>query len=127
MSKLTIKMEMPSLEDIKKLSMRKFIAGQNILTEECKKFSDKYTPKSPAINLMREFEWDKDTKTGAVIGWTYLVPYANRQWHGLTEEGEPFNYSKDVNPQAQSRWTEKAAIEHRPEIMAAVIKAIKNG
>jgi len=126
MSKLTIKIEMPSLEDIKKLSMRKFIAGQNILTAECKKASDFYTPMHSG-DLKNAFEYDKDASTGAIDGWTYLMPYANRQWHGLTEDGQPFNYSTDTNPQAQSRWTEKAAIEHRPKIMAAVIKAVKDG
>lgn len=35
-------------------------------------------------------------------------PYANYQYQGISKSGKPLNYSKDVNPNAQSHWFEVA-------------------
>ena len=35
---------------------------------------------------------------------TYNQKYARYQWEGVSSKGRPLNYSKDVNPFAQSHW-----------------------
>ncbi len=52
-------------------------------------------------SFIDESELDK-----LVVSLVYDTPYARRQYYGLTEEGVPFNYRTDKNPNAQSRWLE---------------------
>lgn len=41
-----------------------------------------------------------------VISWR--VPYARRMYEGKSKSGKPFKYGKQSNPNAQSKWFEKA-------------------
>lgn len=120
---LKIEMSLPDINEIKKRNLKKWIDMQNVLTLECKKAADFYTPMQSG-DLKNNFEYDKDIKTGAFVGWVYKMVYATRQWFGLTEAGQPFNYSKDANPQAQSRWTEKAIVEKKKEIWDKIMAVL---
>lgn len=42
----------------------------------------------------------------AVVSWN--VPYAGKMYHGKTKSGKAIRYSKHPNPNAQSKWFEKA-------------------
>lgn len=42
----------------------------------------------------------------AVVSWN--VPYARKMYHGKTKSGKAIRYSKKPNPNAQSKWFEKA-------------------
>lgn len=121
---------------------RKIINAQTALTEECKKKSDFYTPMQQGT-LKNNYEYTKNAD-GAIDGWTYRVPYARRQWFGMTEQriakrtnnkkgekkGQPvaargFNYDKTANPNARSRWTEHAANIYREAIIKAVVAVLE--
>lgn len=122
---------------------RTHASAQNLFTAECKKAADVFTPMYEG-NLKHNFEWLTDGNL--IIGWSYIEPYARRQWYGMTKErvakrnnrklGEtkgqmvaarPFNYSRDRNPNARARWTEHAANTNGRQIINAVIKAVEDG
>lgn len=97
-------------------------AGQRTLTIEAKKAADVYTPLQEG-NLRDNFEYTLNER-GIPDGWTYRAPYAWRQWNGLTKDGRPFNYSKDRNREACSRWGERGAVDMAEDIAKAVREAL---
>ena len=111
------------LAEIRKLIRAKMDTAQEILTLECKKHADKYTPMDTG-NLRDVFQYTVN-KSGAKDGWFYKVPYAWRQWRGVTETGKPFNYSKDANPNARSQWAIVGVIQNKDGIIRKVRDVMK--
>lgn len=102
---------------------RKIVNAQTTLATEYKKACDIYTPMQQGT-LKNNIEYTKNN-AGAYNGWIYNSPYARRQWYGKKKDGTGFNYSKDTNPNARSRWTEHAWETHHDEILNSVINALE--
>lgn len=126
-----------SLEGMRERLQGRIDAAQNVMTQECKKAADFFTPMREG-DLKGNFEYTKNER-GAFDGWIYKEPYSRRQWYGMTEErvakrtvtkkGEikgatiaarGFNYSLIKNDKARSRWTEHAAQNHKDDITRKV-------
>lgn len=71
------------------------LTGNPIAGAPATDFSDKY----PRVDCFPE-------EGRAVISWNVL--YAHKMYEGKTKSGKSIRYSKDSNPNAQSKWFEKA-------------------
>ena len=58
---------------------------------------------------------------------TYNQKYARYQWEGVSSKGRPLNYSKDVNPFAQSHWEQAAFRDKKDEVARSMSEFIKRG
>lgn len=116
--------------------------AQKAMTNQCKARADDFTPTD--TGALKNFFVNTKNERGVIDGWTYLEPYARKQWYGMTVErvakrtvtkkgerkGERipargFNYSKQVNDKARSRWTEHAAQNHKDDITRVVREAFE--
>lgn len=98
----------------------KIQGGQRVLTLECKKHADFFTPRDKG-QLRDSFRFIYDAR-GVKIGWMYLVPYAWKQWKGITDSGKPFNYSIIPNPHARSEWGRHGVATYKEAILRKVRK-----
>lgn len=107
-----------NLEGMRERLQGRIDVAQTVMTQECKKYADDFTPMQSGA-LKNNFEYTRN-ENGAIDGWVYKEPYSRRQWRGITDEGNPFNYSMAVNDKARSRWTEHAAQNHKDDITRKV-------
>lgn len=56
---------------------------------------------------------------------TYIQRYSHYQWQGVSQSGNPLNYSKDQHPLVESHWEEVAEREHKREVAKAITEYIK--
>ena len=122
MALIKMNVEVSGINSLKDILKNKYLSAQNVCTSECKKWSDKYTPFQEG-QLRNNFIWVK--QDGAIKGFTYLVPYARKQWYGKTEYNQDFDYSKVKNPLASARWTDRAINNHKSVILNQIVAELK--
>lgn len=76
-----------------------------ILAQEVLNDSNFYIPRRDS-NLLQSGHTETISPEQVNVVWD--TRYANYQYQGISKSGKPLNYSKDVNPNAQSHWFEVA-------------------
>lgn len=56
---------------------------------------------------------------------TYEQVYSHYQWEGISDKGNPLNYSKEKNFLAQSHWEEAAFRDKKDVVAKAITEYIK--
>ena len=120
---MTITIELSGLQRLVNTFENNLEKAQDNLAVSFKPLADRYTPLQEG-NLRNEVTWLKNKK-GSHIGWAYKMRYARRQYIGIRKNGAPFNYSKDRNPYARSRWAAYAAVAHKRELLRTVKNSVE--
>lgn len=83
--------------------------------------SNQFAPQDTS-NLIRSSILHTVIGSGLVI-WNTV--YARYQYFGISKNGNIFNYSKDKNPRARSKWFEAAKDLYKKEWFSGVVKIFK--
>ena len=87
------------------------------LAETWAKIFEKYTPRDSGA--LGQYYTTESWKI------TYDQKYAHYQWEGISDKGNPLNYSKEKNFLAQSHWEEAAFRDKKDVVSRAIAEYIK--
>lgn len=115
-----------SLEDIKKsLGIEKNGPAQAFMTATCAKAMDKYVPfreGTLAETVIMNGEITKNVTKNTI---TYSQPYAEYVYKGISESGNPLNYSTDKHSYAGPYWDERMKTAELEDITKQVEEFIR--